>query len=302
MPLFCPASSRSRREGVLARMTEEPKSKSGPLPSGQLGPLTPVTQAELKASLAVTWRDQATRAGGEFERHYGIAAGGGGGRVVIAGGDVQEFARGVDGGGSPDAGAGGSPTRRANGRLAEFARGFGDGVGLPDLKTVADAQGDYAAAEGAAGVFGIERTRFFPGRDGDVGDALENGGGSGEQGGFVLLHFFLPEKFAGFGFDGIDGAGLVSERARRGACRWARRIWRCARERRLGTPTRDNRCRRAGLARSAGAADENLSADDGGLGVGGDIAFKREGPFELQAFDLIDARVRLRWRAGSGRW
>ena len=42
-------------------MTEEPKSKSGPLPSGQLGPLTPVTQAELKASLAVTCRDQITR-------------------------------------------------------------------------------------------------------------------------------------------------------------------------------------------------------------------------------------------------
>ena len=42
-------------------MTEEPKSKSGPLPSGQLGPLTPETQAELKASLAVTCLDQMTR-------------------------------------------------------------------------------------------------------------------------------------------------------------------------------------------------------------------------------------------------
>ena len=44
-----------------------------------------------------------------------------------------------------------------------------------------------------------------------------------------------------------------------------------------------------GLDGSAGAAYEDLSADDGGLRVGGDIAFEGKGPFEFQALDLIDA-------------
>ncbi len=112
--------------------------------------------------------------------------------------------------------------------------------------------------------------------------------------------FFFPEKFAGLGFYSVDAPCEVSEQ--HGVTPAEGRDGDGGAHRGGGPvdPLETTRVGAQGLHGAAAAADEDLSGDHRGLRVRGNIAFKRESPFELQALHLIDAEASCRGGLEAG--
>jgi len=94
-------------------------------------------------------------AGFEIEGEDGVAGFAGGLGIVVAGGDVEHAALGIDGRSGPNACAGRTVLRSADGIDAGLFQRR-DGVGLPDDGAVADAERDDDECRGAHGTIGLE--------------------------------------------------------------------------------------------------------------------------------------------------
>ena len=186
---------------MCTRIAEEPKSKSGP--QRDLLPGASAAENVARGEL-VRPRDFS---GLQIQRHHGIAGRGRRRRIVVAGGDVQQPARGIERGRRPDRCARRSP------QLAGLP-GSIHRVGVPHRCAVANAQRGHASAKCAAGIIGAAGAIFLPRRHRHEHGPVVLHRRSGQPRGIVLVDFLLPQLVSGGRVQRIEPPELIAEQQR----------------------------------------------------------------------------------------
>lgn len=229
-------------------------------------------------------------AGLEIEGENGVAGLAGGPGIVVASSDVEQAALGIDGRSRPDACARRTILRSAGGIDPGLFRRR-DGVGLPEDGAVADAERGDAAAEGAAGILRIVRSRFFPGGGGNEHDAALGDGRAGEPSGVMRIDFVFPEEAPVRRVQAVEPTDLIAEEYEVACsivddeCRGAHRTIG------LEGPIEASSLGIHGVNDPAGAPDKQDPAQNGGCGEGGDVVLEAEGPLELEVAHLAGSQA-----------